>query len=452
MALRDRRRGRQREAAAKQEAHASTPTPTTSSTPSKRPNDAAIGAVSLLWSIGACAALSAPIAWMFGLSFAAAAACVAVYGFGGLFMLAHLLAELASVHGQETYTLLSGGGKLQLSEAAHDSLYAQNSSRRKRTALVPDREFYAEYHGHKVQDLQWIHSELRRECGRFIFLCGDSRLDNKHWFFSKEPGGPIPAREFSDDSLTAPAINGYESVLGGGGRASHDEEPRMAMDVNYWFNRVAAEELGPLECCTIMSSVEASTAADRHHFGLLAQDQFIRDAVSEDDAVVMSVGGNDVALAPTWATAVNMALLNLSPQWLVLLGAAPGHRHFVKWFHTVIYSYVRQLVAKTRPRKVIVNMIYYPDEAVDEEAWPGKTLQLLGYDASPGRLQLILRRLYAALAAKAPPRDLAGLDVEVFPLFEVLDGTDSGDYEQRVEPSVRGGEKIARALLARIHE
>ena len=58
----------------------------------------------------------------------------------------------------------------------------------------------------------------------------------------------------------------------------------------------------------------------------------------------------------------------------------------------------------------------------------------------------------AALAAKAPPRDLAGLDVEVFPLFEVLDGTDSGDYEQRVEPSVRGGEKIARALLARIHE
>ena len=159
------------------------------------------------------------------------------------------------------------------------------------------------------RDLQWIHSKLRRECGRFIFLCGDSSLDNKHWFFSKEPGGAILPREFSDDARTAPAINGYESVLGGGARANHDVEPRMAMDVNYWFNRIAAEELGPLECCTIMSSVEASNASDRHHFGLLAQDQFIRDVVSEDDTIVMSVGGNDVALAPTWATAVNIAFL-----------------------------------------------------------------------------------------------------------------------------------------------
>ena len=442
MTLRDRRRG--------QKGQTSTPnTSTRTSTKKPPPNDTATGAVSLLWSIGTCAAISAPIAWIFGLAFADTAARVGLYGFGGILMLAHLLAELASIYGQETYIPLCGGGKLRLSEAARDSLHGQNSSNRKRTTLVPDREFYAEYHGHKVRDLQWIHSKLRRECGRFIFLCGDSSLDNKHWFFSKEPGGAILPREFSDDARTAPAINGYESVLGGGARGNHDVEPRMAMDVNYWFNRIAAEELGPLECCTIMSSVEASNASDRHHFGLLAQDQFIRDVVSEDDTIVMSVGGNDVALAPTWATAVNMAFLNLSPQWLVLLGVAPGYRHFVNWFHKVIYSYVRQLVARTRPRKVIVNMIYYPDEAVDEEAWPGATLKLLGYDAAPERLQLILRRLYVALAASATPRDLTGLDVEVFPLFSVLDGTDSGDYEQRVEPSVRGGEKIARALLGR---
>ena len=258
-----------------------------------------------------CAAISAPIAWKFGQPFADTVARVGLYGFGGILMLAHLLAELASIYGQETYSPLNGGGKLQLSEAARDSLHGQNSSKRKRTTLVPDRVFYAEYHGHKVRDLQWIHSELRRECGRFVFLCGDSSLDNKHWFFSKEPGGAIPPREFSDDARTAPAINGYESVLGGGGRANHDVEPRMAMDVNYWFNRIAAEELGPLDCCTIMSSVEASTAADRHYFGLLSQDQFIRDVVSEDDTIVMSVGGNDVALAPTWATAVNIAFLNL---------------------------------------------------------------------------------------------------------------------------------------------
>ena len=381
------------------------------------------------------------------LSFTATTTRVVLYGFGGSFVLCHCLAELASAFGQEHYTPLHGCGKLSPSEAAHDSLYAQNVGGRKRKSPVSDREFYSEYHGHKVRDLQWVHSELRRECGRFVFLCGDSSLDNKHWFFTKEPGQQIPKREMSDDAITAPAINGYEICL-----TDRDEtrEPRMAMDVSYWFNRLAAEDLGPLECCTIMASVEASTAADRHHFGLLAQDQFIRDSVSEDDFIVMSVGGNDVALAPTWATAVNIALYNLSPQWLVFLGLAPGHRHFLNWFHKVIYSYIRQLVARKRPAKVVVNMIYYPDEAIDEQAWPGATLKILGYDANPGRLQLVLRTLHRSLAAKAPPRDLAGLDVEVFPLFTVLDGADTGDYEQRVEPSVQGGEKIARALLGRL--
>ncbi|GMH94373.1 hypothetical protein TrST_g2702 [Triparma strigata] len=381
------------------------------------------------------------------LSFTATTTRVVLYGFGGSFVLCHCLAELASAFGQEQYTPLHGCGKLSPSEAAHDSLYAQNVGGRKRKSPVSDREFYSEYHGHKVRDLQWVHSVLRRECGRFVFLCGDSSLDNKHWFFTKEPGQQIPKREMSDDAITAPAINGYETCL-----TDRDEtrEPRMAMDVSYWFNRLAAEDLGPLECCTIIASVEASTAADRHHFGLLAQDQFIRDSVSEDDFIVMSVGGNDVALAPTWATAVNIALYNLSPQWLVFLGLAPGHRHFLNWFHKVIYSYIRQLVARKRPVKVVVNMIYYPDEAIDEQAWPGATLKILGYDANPGRLQLVLRTLHRSLAAKAPPRDLAGLDVEVFPLFTVLDGADTGDYKQRVEPSVQGGEKIARALLGRL--
>ena len=339
------------------------------------PNDAELAAVSLLWSISACVAFSATIVWIVGpmlgypsLSFTATTTRVVLYGFGGSFVLCHCLAELASAFGQEQYTPLHGCGKLSPSEAAHDSLYAQNVGGRKRKSPVSDREFYSEYHGHKVRDLQWVHSVLRRECGRFVFLCGDSSLDNKHWFFTKEPGQQIPKREMSDDAITAPAINGYETCL-----TDRDEtrEPRMAMDVSYWFNRLAAEDLGPLECCTIMASVEASTAADRHHFGLLAQDQFIRDSVSEDDFIVMSVGGNDVALAPTWATAVNIALYNLSPQWLVFLGLAPGHRHFLNWFHKVIYSYIRQLVARKRPVKVVVNMIYYPDEAIDEQAWPG---------------------------------------------------------------------------------
>ena len=53
--------------------------------------------------------------------------------------------------------------------------------------------------------------------------------------------------------------------------------------------------------CTIMSAVEASTAADRCEHGLLRQDEFIRDTLTPDDYVLISVGGNDIAMAPTIA-------------------------------------------------------------------------------------------------------------------------------------------------------
>ena len=42
---------------------------------------------------------------------------------------------------------------------------------------------------------------------------------------------------------------------------------------------------------------------------------------------------------------------------------------------------------------------------------------------------------------------IEGTEVAAFPLFEVLDGSDPTDYVQRVEPSPRGGAKMARALM-----
>ena len=42
---------------------------------------------------------------------------------------------------------------------------------------------------------------------------------------------------------------------------------------------------------------------------------------------------------------------------------------------------------------------------------------------------------------------IEGTEVIPFPLFEVLDGSNSGDYEQRVEPSPQGGQKMAKALM-----
>ena len=56
---------------------------------------------------------------------------------------------------------------------------------------------------------------------------------------------------------------------------------------------------------------------------------------------------------------------------------------------------------------------------------------------------LIIRQIfkYATTQIKIP-----GCDVVPFPMFNVLDGTNTNDYVQRVEPSSDGGLKLANAF------
>merc|ERR1719450_1117420 len=89
-------------------------------------------------------------------------------------------------------------------------------------------------------------------------------------------------------------------------------------------------------------------------------------------------------------------------------------------------------------------MIYYLDETPGG-SWADRVLSLLGYDADPAKLQYIIKTLYERIAAHGFVVD--GTVVETFPMFEVLDGKDTADYEQRVEPSVQGGRKLAHAFL-----
>ena len=44
----------------------------------------------------------------------------------------------------------------------------------------------------------------------------------------------------------------------------------------------------------------------------------------------------------------------------------------------------------------------------------------------------------------------SGTEVVPFPLFKVLDGKNTDDYLQRVEPSPSGGKKMADALFAAV--
>ena len=88
-------------------------------------------------------------------------------------------------------------------------------------------------------------------------------------------------------------------------------------------------------------------------------------------------------------------------------------------------------------------MIYYLD-VHGRGSWADCFLSLMGYNVAPQRLQAAIKRLFELGTRRIRiPR----VCVEAVPLFETLDGNDSSDYVQRVEPSPSGGAKLASALM-----
>lgn len=62
-------------------------------------------------------------------------------------------------------------------------------------------------------------------------------------------------------------------------------------------------------------------------------------------------------------------------------------------FGTRVQKYIERLTAKTKPKQVIVCMIYYLDETVTP-SWAGPALAALGYNNDPDKLQLLVRKIF----------------------------------------------------------
>jgi hypothetical protein len=132
-----------------------------------------------------------------------------------------------------------------------------------------------------------------------------------------------------------------------------------------------------------------------------------------------------------------------SPISLLESGMMIGY--FKDFFRSRIEGMVNKIISVKKPKKVIVNMIYYPQEDPEEGAWSNNALWLLGYDRDPSKLQLIIRKVYESL--KNDGLNIEGTEVQIVPLFKVLDPKNPNDYISRVEPSIQGGRKMANAIL-----
>ena len=304
--------------------------------------------------------------------------------------------------------------------------------------------FYDNYHGHLVKDLSTVHEACRTTAGsHFVFLAGDSTLDNKFWFRNRSP-----------------ACNGYERIL---------SPPFSIQDVCYWLNFLLENNSLGRNFVALNCAVEESTLGARSCARLLPQDKFIRNTVTQNDVLVVSVGGNDVALKPSCCTALNMlslvCLASTSCIESMSCGSAfpcrddawgcsfgclssmvafpPGLGYFIHLFGTQLQDYILNLTALKKPKLILVCMLYYLDEK-STGSWADNTLGILGYNRNPKKLQTVIKRIYE-LAVKSI--SIPGTKVVAVPLFSALDGTNTSDYVQRVEPSAAGGRKIAELLI-----
>lgn len=152
---------------------------------------------------------------------------------------------------------------------------------------------------------------------------------------------------------------------------------------------------------------------------LLPQDEFIRDNIKEDDILVVSIGGNDVALLPAPCTICAMAGMLQLPKSCVdngfvcctvpindyccgcttsllsCLGSwPPCLGYFRHLFGVRVQKYVEKLTSKAKPKKILICMIYYLDENANTQSWAGPALGAMGYNRDPSRLQGLIKKTF----------------------------------------------------------
>ncbi|KAF2807010.1 uncharacterized protein BDZ99DRAFT_89905 [Mytilinidion resinicola] len=288
--------------------------------------------------------------------------------------------------------------------------------------------FYGEWKGHTIPHLTTYHSiaSSLRPGKPVIYLAGDSSLDNKFWVPGSGPGGdPLP--------VEVPEI--YYSIL---------DRPKPKPDVAFWMNHYLGDQ-----ATVINTSIEASMLRERQS-GLLPQDEFIRDHITANDVLVVSVGGNDIALSPTVSTALRMLQLAwLSSRSSLERGNAWSLGYFRQLFGTQIQAYVEKLVERQKPRAVIICMIYFPleQEFSSQNSWADRQLKLLGYSKDPKQLQAGIRSIFETAMKQIR---VEGTGIIPCALYEVMDGKNADDYTERVEPSVQGGRKMAELLKRKL--
>lgn len=260
------------------------------------------------------------------------------------------------------------------------------------SAAVPPTAaaFFAPYHGHDVAHLEAVRRLLLAGgTRRFLYLAGDSSLDNKAWLAGEEP---------------VPAAAGWERALRpAGARLPPDVAAQINTRLAARARAGAAQSAGAGWTC-INAAVEESTLAARLGGTPPAQDAWLARVLAPSDALVVSVGGNDVVLAPSLATVAALAALLLGASDAALRdGSAWGMAHVVALFKGGVEAYIARLCEHATPAAVIVCFPYFPHEG--GAGWADTALACMGCKCCSRRRRW-RARAHASWSRMRPTRPL----------------------------------------------
>lgn len=264
------------------------------------------------------------------------------------------------------------------------------------------KEYFSQYYGHPIQDLNFLLDQNKSK--RKIYLVGDSTMDNKKWVL---------------DKISSPS-NGYEFFI-----------ENSVLDVNHFVNHFLEKEKLPF----ISLNFAIEEAFIRGKFALDEHDKIVKNNINENDILIVSIGGNDIALKPS--PIIILELFNF-----LICSEEDKIKNILDTFETNLKDYISNLIQNKKPKAVFICAPYYPCKVM-QKSWASTTLNLMKYYDDPYKVHKLINFIYK----KIKEIKIDNVNIIPVPIFEILDWEDENDYVASVEPSENGGRKIAKYFV-----
>jgi hypothetical protein len=230
--------------------------------------------------------------------------------------------------------------------------------------------------------------------------------------------------------------------------------PYSLPDIEYQINKNFMDKYFYIPSICINSSSNKDTIEQLSINSLSDNDNCIHDLIRKNDTIIFSFSWKDLIGINTDLTFTSLVKLieNVEKNEEYDKDALSNIKNI---FCNSAEIYLKKLVSETKPEYIIVCMIHYFDEVIDNHYShiQTKLLKLKYYkgniDGIEGNVNL-LKQVYKKIFEIIKSIKIDGTEVIHFPIYEALDSTNSENYIYGIYISIEGGKLLAEVLTKEI--